>query len=102
MVSSRRVFADRMSRALPSCVLSGVLYVVLHRVLAVAAGCDLRPLVFRSSESAHYDHFFVSTIVLDAGYSGFVGIEYEGSVLDEFAGIRATTALLERVRSELG
>ena len=40
-------------------------------------------------------------IVLDAGYSGFVGIEYEGSVLDEYAGVKATKTLLERVRSEL-
>ena len=48
------------------------------------------------------DYFKMMKIVLDAGYSGFVGIEYEGGVLDEFAGIRATKALLERVRSELG
>lgn len=35
-------------------------------------------------------------IVFDAGYRGFVGIEYEG--LGEFEGIWATKALLERVR----
>jgi sugar phosphate isomerase/epimerase len=40
-------------------------------------------------------------IVLDAGYHGFIGIEYEGSVLDEPAGIRATHALLTRIREEL-
>jgi L-ribulose-5-phosphate 3-epimerase len=40
-------------------------------------------------------------IVVDAGYHDFVGIEYEGSKLDEFAGIRATKALLEKVRSEM-
>lgn len=39
-------------------------------------------------------------IVLDAGYRGYVGIEYEGSRLSEPDGIRATKALLERVRSE--
>ena len=48
------------------------------------------------------DYRKMMKIVLDAGYSGFVGIEYEGSRLDEFAGIRATKALLEKVRSELG
>lgn len=47
------------------------------------------------------DYKKMMKIVLDAGYSGFVGIEYEGSKLDEFAGIRATKALLEKVRSEL-
>ncbi len=50
----------------------------------------------------HTDYFKMIKIVLDAGYSGFVGIEYEGSKLDEYAGVRATKALLERVRSELG
>lgn len=48
------------------------------------------------------DYKKMMKIVLDAGYSGFVGIEYEGSKLDEFAGIKATKALLEKVRTELG
>jgi L-ribulose-5-phosphate 3-epimerase len=40
-------------------------------------------------------------IVLDAGYRGYFGIEYEGGKLPEPEGIRATKALLERVREEL-
>ena len=40
-------------------------------------------------------------IVLEAGYRGFVGIEYEGSRLGEYEGILATKALLEKVRDEL-
>jgi L-ribulose-5-phosphate 3-epimerase len=40
-------------------------------------------------------------IVLDAGFRGYVGIEYEGTRLEEPDGIRATKALLERVREEL-
>lgn len=47
------------------------------------------------------DYLKMMKIVLGHGYSGFVGIEYEGSKLDEFAGIRATKALLERVRDQL-
>lgn len=38
-------------------------------------------------------------IVLDAGYHGYVGIEYEGSELSPREGILATKKLLERVRS---
>lgn len=38
-------------------------------------------------------------IVLDAGYNGFVGIEYEGQRLDEFEGIKATKTLLEKCRN---
>lgn len=40
-------------------------------------------------------------VVLDAGYRGWIGIEYEGSRLTEPAGIRATKALLERTRASL-
>ncbi|MFT5689540.1 MAG: L-ribulose-5-phosphate 3-epimerase [Planctomycetota bacterium] len=40
-------------------------------------------------------------IVLDAGYRGFMGIEYEGGGLSEADGIMATKRLLETVRTEL-
>jgi len=39
-------------------------------------------------------------IVLDAGYHGHLGIEYEGEKLSEPDGIRATKRLLEKVRDE--
>ncbi|MEY3174149.1 MAG: hypothetical protein RLZZ436_2063 [Planctomycetota bacterium] len=48
------------------------------------------------------DYLRMMKIVLAAGYSGYVGIEYEGGQLDEYAGIRATKALLEKVRTQLG
>jgi sugar phosphate isomerase/epimerase len=47
------------------------------------------------------DFFRMMRVVLDAGYRGYVGIEYEGSALSEPDGIRATNALLVRVRDEL-
>ena len=37
-------------------------------------------------------------IVTDAGYHGYVGIEYEGRRLGEPEGIRATKKLLESLR----
>lgn len=40
-------------------------------------------------------------IVLNAGYRGYVGIEYEGSRLPEHEGVLATKRLLERVRAQL-
>ncbi|MFO0875526.1 MAG: sugar phosphate isomerase/epimerase family protein [Phycisphaerales bacterium] len=40
-------------------------------------------------------------IVVDAGYHGFLGVEYEGDRLSEPDGIKATKALLERVRAEM-
>ncbi len=39
-------------------------------------------------------------IVLDAGYRGYVGVEYEGSRLSEFDGIRATQHLLEKIAGQ--
>lgn len=49
----------------------------------------------------HTDYRRMMKIVLDAGYHGYVGIEYGGSKLSEPDGIRATKKLLERVRDEL-
>ena len=40
-------------------------------------------------------------IVLDAGYHGYVGIEYEGSKHSEMDGVRLTQKLLERVRDKM-
>jgi sugar phosphate isomerase/epimerase len=47
------------------------------------------------------DYRRMMKIVLDAGYRGYVGIEYEGERLSEPEGIRATKTLLERVRGEM-
>lgn len=47
------------------------------------------------------DYYKMMNIVLDAGYNGYVGIEYEGSKLDEMAGIQATKDLLVKVRDSL-
>ena len=47
------------------------------------------------------DYERMMRIVLDAGYRGWVGIEYEGVQVEELTGIRATKSLLERVRDKL-
>lgn len=40
-------------------------------------------------------------IVKDAGFKGYIGVEYEGDGVSEFEGIKLTKALLERVGREL-
>lgn len=50
----------------------------------------------------HTDYRRMMKIVLNAGYRGYVGIEYEGNRLSEPEGIRATKALLERIQKETG
>jgi L-ribulose-5-phosphate 3-epimerase len=47
------------------------------------------------------DYRRMMKIVLDAGYHGRVGIEYEGNKISEPDGIRASKRLLERVAAEL-
>ncbi|MBO0860412.1 MAG: TIM barrel protein [Chloracidobacterium sp.] len=51
-------------------------------------------------EEIHTDYHRMIKIVLDAGYSSFLGIEYEGDNMSEPDGIRATKRLLERVHQE--
>ena len=46
------------------------------------------------------DYCRMMKIVLDAGYKGFVGIEYEGDRLSETDGIVATKMLLEKIREQ--
>jgi sugar phosphate isomerase/epimerase len=49
----------------------------------------------------HTDYLKMLTIVRDAGYRGFVGIEYEGGKIGEMEGIMATKKLLERCQKEI-
>lgn len=43
------------------------------------------------------DYQKILKIVKESGFKGIIGIEYEGDVLSEYDGIKATKALLERV-----
>lgn len=54
-----------------------------------------------AGEEIRTDYRRMMKIVIDAGYRGHVGIEYEGDKLPEADGVRATKKLLEKVREEL-
>ncbi|AMV16853.1 sugar phosphate isomerase/epimerase family protein [Planctomyces sp. SH-PL14] len=54
-----------------------------------------------AGNETHTDYRKMMKIVYDHGYRGYVGVEYEGGKLDEYAGIRATKKLLETVRDEM-
>lgn len=49
----------------------------------------------------HTDYPRMMRIVLDAGYHGYVGIEYEGEKTSEDVGIMATKVLLDRLLKKL-
>ena len=47
------------------------------------------------------DYVKMMQIVMDAGYTGFVGVEYEGDNLSEIDGINATKELLLKAASQV-
>ena len=55
-----------------------------------------------NGNETHTDYSKMLKIVKNAGYSGYIGVEYEGSELSEYEGIKATKALLEKIGKELG
>jgi hydroxypyruvate isomerase len=47
------------------------------------------------------DYTKMLQIVKDAGYTGYIGVEYEGNELGEIEGIMATKALMLKSASEI-
>jgi len=74
----------------------------VEEMMPYAKGVSAKSMDFDSAgNETETDYKRMMKIVLAAGYHGRVGIEYSGSKLSEPDGIRATKALLERVRDEL-
>ena len=76
-------------------------YKGVKELMPFAKGVSAKSGVFddKGNES-RIDYQRMMKIVLDAGYRGYVGIEYSGDVLSEPDGIRATKKLLERMLAE--
>ena len=75
-------------------------YVGVTEMMAFAKGVSAKSHDFdEKGDEIHTDYYRMMKIVGDAGYTGFVGIEYEGSKLSEADGIKATKKLLEKIRS---
>ena len=53
-----------------------------------------------NGDEINTDYYKMMKIVLDAGYKGFVGVEYEGEKLSEKDGIIATRDLLIKIRNQ--
>jgi sugar phosphate isomerase/epimerase len=77
-------------------------YLGVTELMPFAKGVSAKSYVFDAKgDETTIDYLRILRIVRDAGYRGYVGIEYEGRDPDEAAGIRATKKLLERVRDQL-
>lgn len=71
-------------------------------LMPFAKGVSAKANVFdENGNEANIDYERMLRIVKDAGYNGYVGIEYEGDALSENEGILATKRLLERVGATL-
>ncbi len=67
-------------------------------MMPYAKGVSAKTLDFDASGNCvETDYNKMLSIVKNAGYTGYIGIEYEGNKLSEDEGIRATKVLLERV-----
>lgn len=77
-------------------------YKGVEEMMPFARGVSAKSHDFDAAgDETHTDYRRLMKLVLAANYHGFVGVEYEGKMLDEYAGIRATKVLLEKVRVEL-
>lgn len=75
------------------------IYQAIARLMPYAKGVSAKSYVFDAEgNESDMDFARILKIVTDAGYSSWVGIEYEGSELGEPEGINATKKLLERLR----
>jgi L-ribulose-5-phosphate 3-epimerase len=76
------------------------IYDAIARMMPYAKGVSAKSYDFdESGKEPKLDYARIMKIVTDAGYHGFVGIEYEGERLGEPEGIRATKKLLESLRA---
>ena len=74
----------------------------MQQLMPYARGIGAKSIEFdESGNETHSDFRRMMRIVLDAGYRGYVGVEYEGTQVGEVEGNLATIRLLERVRNEL-
>lgn len=71
-------------------------------LMPFAKGVSAKSVAFDAEgNELQTDYWRMIRIVLDAGYRGHIGIEWEGSDPGEVEGIRLTQSLLERIREEL-
>jgi sugar phosphate isomerase/epimerase len=77
-------------------------YKGVQEMMPYAKGVSAKSHDFdENGNETHTDYRRMLKIVLDAGYHGHLGIEYEGKKLSEPDGIKATKRLLEKVREEM-
>ncbi len=73
-------------------------YVGVAELMPYAKGASAKTYDFDSKGNCvETDYKKVMAIIKKNGFKGYIGIEYEGSSLDEYEGIKKTRTLLERM-----
>lgn len=91
-----------ITRGEDGCAESYDRYKGVEELMPYAKGVSAKSHEFNEAgDDIDTDFTRMLTIVKHAGYTGYVGIEYEGSTLGEKEGIMATKVLLERVGRQL-
>ena len=77
-------------------------YLGVSEMLPRAFGLSAKSYEFDSNgDETTLNYYKLLSIAKDAGYSGYIGVEYEGEKLSEIDGIIATKKLLEKVASKI-
>ncbi len=77
-------------------------YLGISEMLPRAFGLSAKSYAFDSNgDETTLDYYRLLSIAKDAGYNGFIGVEYEGNMLSEKDGIIATKKLLEKAAKML-
>ena len=77
-------------------------YLGISEMLPKAFGLSAKSYAFDSNgNETSLDYYRLLSIAKDAGYNGFIGVEYEGNILSEKDGIIATKKLLEKAAKML-
>jgi L-ribulose-5-phosphate 3-epimerase len=75
-------------------------YKGVEELMPFAKGVSAKSYDFNEAgDETKIDYARMLKIVKDAGYKGYIGIEYEGGRLSEADGIKATKKLLERLQA---
>ena len=76
-------------------------YEAVRKLMPYAKAVSAKSYDFdETGDETTIDYHRMMKIVLDAGYHGYVGIEYEGERLSENEGILATERLLEKIQEQ--
>lgn len=77
-------------------------YKGMEELMPYAKGVSAKAHEFDSEgNEVNSDFYRILKIVKDAGFKGYIGIEYEGSTLSEPEGIKATKLLLEKAGAQV-